>query len=54
MYGHGYVSECLYSAILVRRSWTVEKGVLGVTSNIRENDIRYHMSESPGTSLESC
>ena len=25
--GNGCVSECLYNAILVRRHWTVEKGV---------------------------
>ena len=25
MYGNGCVSECLYHAVLVRRSWTVEK-----------------------------
>ena len=37
----------LYNAILVRRSWSVEKDVQGVTWNIRENDIiRQHVSES--------
>ena len=28
MYGNGYVSECLYNAILVRRLWTVQKDVV--------------------------
>ena len=54
MYGNGCVSECLYNAIVVRRFWTVEKDVYGVTANIHENDIRLHVSESPGVSLESC
>ena len=48
MYGNGCVSECLYNAILVRRYWTVEKGVSGLTYNVRDNDIiRIHVSESP-------
>ena len=42
MYGNGCVSECLYNAIFVCRFWTVE----GVTSSIREKDIRHHVSES--------
>ena len=55
MDGNGCVSEYLYNAILVRRLWTVEKDVLGLTSNVRDNDIiRLHVSESPGVSLGSC
>ena len=54
MYGNVRVSECLDNAIVVRRFWTVEKDVLGVPSNIGENDIRHHVSESAGVSLESC
>ena len=55
MYGNGCVSECLYNAILVRRHWTVEKDVWGLTCNVRDNDIiRLHVSESPGVSLGSC
>ena len=49
------MSECLYNAILVRRLWTVEKDVYGLTCNVRANDIiRLHVSESPGVSLGSC
>ena len=55
MYGNGCVSECLYNAFLVRRLWTVEKDVYGLTCNVRYNDIiRLHVSESPGVSLGSC
>ena len=54
VYGKGCVNERLYYAILVRRLWTVEKDVQGVTSSIRGNNIRHHVSESPGVSLESC
>ena len=32
VYGNGCVSACLSNAILVRRLWTVEKDVLGLTS----------------------
>ena len=39
MDGNGCVSECLYNAILVRRLWTVEIDVLGLTSNVRDHDI---------------
>ncbi len=35
MYGNGCVSECLSNAILVRRLWTVEKDVYGLTCNVR-------------------
>ena len=42
-------------AILVRRIWTVEKDVLRLISNVRDNDIiRLHVSESPGVSLGIC
>ncbi len=33
------MSECLYDTILVRRVWTVEKDVHGLTCNVRDNDI---------------
>jgi len=39
MYGNGCVNECLSNAILVRRLWTVEKDVYGLTCNVRDNDI---------------
>ena len=46
MDGNACVSECLYDTILVRRVWTVEKDVHGLTCNVRDNDItRHHMSE---------
>ena len=55
MYGNGCVSECLYNAILVRRLWTVEKDVSGLTCNVRDNDIiKLHVSVSPAVSLGSC
>ena len=39
------MSECVYNTILVRRLWTVEKDVSGLTSNVRDNDIiRLHVS----------
>ena len=41
--------ECCSDAILVRRLLTVEKDVLRLISNVRDNDIiRHHKSESPG------
>ena len=40
------VSECLNDTILVRRLWTVEKDVYGLTCNVRGNDIiNHHMLE---------
>ena len=36
------MSECLYDTILVRRVWTVEKDVHGLTCNVRDNDITMH------------
>ena len=54
MYGNGCVSECLSNAILVRRLWTVEKDVYGLTCNVRDNIIRLHVSESPGVNQGSC
>ncbi len=39
MDGNACVSECLYDTILVRRVWTVEKDVHGLTCNVRDNDI---------------
>ena len=55
MDGNGCVIECLYNAILVRRLWTVEKDVYGLTYNVRDNDIiRLQVSESAGVSLGSC
>ena len=39
MYGNGCVSECLSNAILVRRLWTVEKDVYGLTCNVSDKDI---------------
>ena len=37
MDGNACVSECLYDTILVRRVWTVEKDVHGLTCNVRDN-----------------
>ena len=55
MYGNGCVSECLYIVILVRRLWTVENDVYGLTTSVRYNDmIRLHVSESTGFSVRSC
>ena len=55
MYGNGCVSECLYIVILVRRLWTVENDVYGLTTNVGDDDIiRLHVSESPGVGLVSC
>ena len=54
MYGIGCVSECLYNAIPMRRFWTVEKDVSGLTCSVRDNDIiKLHVSESPGVSMEN-
>ena len=39
MDGNACVSECLYDTIFVRRVWTVEKDVHGLTCNVRDNDI---------------
>ena len=39
------MSECLNTAILVCRLWTMEKDVSGLTCSIHDNDIiRLHMS----------
>ena len=44
--GMHVLSECLYDTILVRRLCTMEKDVLGLTCNIRDDDIiRHHMLE---------
>ena len=39
MYGNECLSECLYNVIVVRRLWTVEKDVYGLTTKVRDNDI---------------
>ena len=39
MDGNACVSECVYDTIFVRRVWTVEKDVHGLTCNVRDNDI---------------
>ena len=55
MNGNECVSEYLYNVMLVRRLWTVENDVQGLTSSVPDNDIiRLHVSESPGVSLVSC
>ena len=55
MYGNGCLSECIYNVILVRRLWTVENDVYGLTTSVRDIDIiRLHVSDSPGVSLVSC
>jgi len=54
VYGNGCVSERHHDAILVRKLWTVQNDVEGLTCNDRDNDIiRLHVSESPGVSLGS-
>ena len=46
MNGNACVSECLYDTNLLRRLWTVEKDVYGLTCNVRDNNIiRYHLLE---------
>ena len=46
MDGNGCVSECLYDSTLLRRRWTVEKDVYGLTCNVRDYDIiRHHILE---------
>ena len=39
MDGSACVSECLYDTILVRRLWTLERDVHGLTCNVRDNDV---------------
>ena len=51
MDGNGCVSECLSDGILVRRLWTVEKDVQGVTSNHQAPRVRVTRSQ-PGELLK--